>query len=153
MLNPTWSHICTHYRAPLENPICDCWGCNCILQTSHKTSAHWTILFQNQNMLIEEQIVNYFWQIAKTGSLSQQENVQTSAFLQLKLWLHILNLPSQPPKMELLLKTQWTFKGQAFTFLRCIINSILGTTWWHIFSIFVVISETFILQISLTDVT
>jgi len=28
--------------------------------------------------------VNYFWKIAKAGSLSQQENVQTSAFFAAK---------------------------------------------------------------------
>ena len=146
MLNPTWSHICTTlYRALLANPIFDCWCC--ILQSSHV--CHQGKPVSKSKYVLQEQIVNYFWHIAKAGSLSQQ----TSTFLQLKLWLHILNLSSQPPKMELLLKTQWTFKGQAFTFLRCIINSILGTTWWHIFSIFVVISEIFILQISLTDVT
>jgi len=48
-------------------------------------SEIFSFLISKSKYVLQEQIVNYFWKIAKAGSLSQQENVQTSAFLQLKL--------------------------------------------------------------------
>ena len=124
---------------------------NCVGKTSstflfplHHTQSENPIFFKHRHIWQncfnhwQKNNLNSFWQITKADSLSQQGNVQTVCFLLVKHRLHIFiknifeSSFSASKKREAFTQNPVNLEGQDFTFLCCIINSTLGTTWWHI---------------------